>query len=89
VNVPVVLGGQVVAPGDVVVGDDDGVVVVPRNATASALAAARERVEREQAAREAFRNGELGLDRYGLRDRLAALGVEYVSHADHAGGEAG
>jgi 4-hydroxy-4-methyl-2-oxoglutarate aldolase len=86
VNVPVVVGGQVVAPGDVVVGDDDGVVVVPRAAASSALAAARARVEREQAAREAFRNGELGLDRYGLRDRLPALGIEYVPHAEYVAG---
>lgn len=83
VNVPVVLGGQVVAPGDVVVGDDDGVVVVPRLAAEQALAAARARVEKEQAAREAFRKGELGLDLYGLRDRLAGLGIEYVPFADH------
>jgi 4-hydroxy-4-methyl-2-oxoglutarate aldolase len=88
VNVPVVVGGQVVAPGDVVVGDDDGVVVVPRLGAAPALAAARDRVAREQAAREAFRNGELGLDRYGLRDRLAGLGIEYVSYADYRAGEA-
>jgi 4-hydroxy-4-methyl-2-oxoglutarate aldolase len=81
VNVPVVVGGQVVAPGDVIVGDDDGVVCVPRTSAASALAAARARAEKEQAAREAFQAGELGLDRYGLRDRLAALGIEYVPHA--------
>jgi 4-hydroxy-4-methyl-2-oxoglutarate aldolase len=88
VNVPVVVGGQVVAPGDVVVGDDDGVVVVPRLDAAPALAAARDRVAREQAAREAFRNGELGLDWYGLRDRLAGLGIEYVSYAEYRAGEA-
>ena len=80
VNVPVVVGGQVVAPGDVVVGDDDGVVVVPRLAADATLTAARARDEREAAAREAFRNGELGLDRYGLRDRLAGLGIEYVPY---------
>jgi 4-hydroxy-4-methyl-2-oxoglutarate aldolase len=84
VNVPVVVGGQVVAPGDVVVGDDDGVVVVPRESAPAALAAARARAEKEQAAREAFRAGELGLDRYGLRDRLAGLGIEYVPHAEYA-----
>jgi 4-hydroxy-4-methyl-2-oxoglutarate aldolase len=83
VNVPVVVGGQVVAPGDVVVGDDDGVVVVPRDGAAPALAAARARVEREAAARAAFRAGELGLDRYGLRDRLPALGIEYVPYAEY------
>jgi len=83
VNVPVVVGGQVVAPGDVVVGDDDGVVVVPRAAASSALAAARARAEKEAAAQAAFRAGELGLDRYGLRERLAALGVEYVPYAEY------
>ena len=83
VNVPVVVGGQGVAPGDIVVGDDDGVVVVPRLAAEAALAAARARVEKEQAAREAFRNGELGLDRYDLRDRLAGLGIEYVPYAEY------
>jgi 4-hydroxy-4-methyl-2-oxoglutarate aldolase len=77
VNVPVVLGGVVVAPGDVVCGDDDGVVVVPRDEAAAALDAARARVAREDATRARLAAGELGLDIYGLRDRLAELGVEY------------
>jgi 4-hydroxy-4-methyl-2-oxoglutarate aldolase len=85
VNVPVVLGGQVVHPGDVVLGDDDGVVVVPRADVPRALHAARARIEKEAAAREAFRRGELGLDRYGLRERLPGLGVEYVPHAERDG----
>jgi 4-hydroxy-4-methyl-2-oxoglutarate aldolase len=82
VNVPVVLGGQAVHPGDVVVADDDGVMVVPRADVPRALTASRARVEQEAAARAAFAQGELGLDRYGLRDRLPALGIEYVSYAD-------
>ncbi len=77
VNVPVVLGGVVVAPGDVVCGDDDGVVVVPRDEATAALDAARARVAREDATRARLAAGELGLDIYGLRDRLAELGVEY------------
>lgn len=80
VNVPVVLGGQLVNPGDVVLGDDDGVAVVPRADVPRALSAAAARVEKEDATRAAFRDGELGLDRYGLRDRLAGLGIEYVSY---------
>ncbi len=83
VNVPVVLGGQLVNPGDVVLGDDDGVAVVPRADVPRALSAAAARVEKEDATRAAFRDGELGLDRYGLRDRLAGLGIEYVSYDEY------
>ncbi len=82
VNVPVVLGGQVVQPGDVVLGDDDGVMVVPRADVPRALTAAQARIDKEAASREAFRNGELGLDRYGLRSRLPDLGIEYLSHEE-------
>jgi 4-hydroxy-4-methyl-2-oxoglutarate aldolase len=77
VNVPVVLGGVVVAPGDVVCADDDGVVVVPGAEAAAALDAALARVAREDATRARLAAGELGVDIYGLRDRLAELGVEY------------
>jgi 4-hydroxy-4-methyl-2-oxoglutarate aldolase len=84
VNVPVVLGGQTVRPGDVVVADDDGVTLVPRGDVARALTASRARVEKEAAARAAFRDGELGLDRYGLRARLADLGIAYVGHHEYA-----
>ncbi|MCD2196665.1 4-carboxy-4-hydroxy-2-oxoadipate aldolase/oxaloacetate decarboxylase [Actinomycetospora endophytica] len=83
VNVPVVLGGQTVHPGDVVLGDDDGVAVVPRGDVPHALAAAAARVEKEAATRAAFERGELGLDRYGLRDRLAGLGIDYVTHDEY------
>ncbi|HEY2195817.1 MAG TPA: 4-carboxy-4-hydroxy-2-oxoadipate aldolase/oxaloacetate decarboxylase [Actinomycetospora sp.] len=86
VNVPVVVGGQVVHPGDVVLGDDDGVAVVPRADVGRALAAAAARVEKEDATRAAFRDGELGLDRYGLRERLSGLGIEYVTQAEYEGG---
>ena len=80
VNVPVTVGGQVVHPGDVVLGDDDGVMVVPRDDVGRALTASQARVEKEAASRAAFQGGELGLDRYGLRDRLKELGIEYVPH---------
>jgi len=81
VNVPVSINGQRIAPGDAVVADDDGVVVVERSGTGQALAAARARVLKEDVSRAAFRDGELGLDRYGLRATLSQLGVEYLDYA--------
>jgi 4-hydroxy-4-methyl-2-oxoglutarate aldolase len=78
VNVPVVLGGLVVRPGDVVCADDDGVVVVPRDEATWALDRSRERVAKEDATRARLVAGELGVDIYGLRATLEALGVEYV-----------
>jgi 4-hydroxy-4-methyl-2-oxoglutarate aldolase len=78
VNVPIVVGGVVVHPGDAVVADDDGVVCVARAQAAGVAAASRLRVQRETEARAAFAQGELGLDRYGLREVLGRLGVEYV-----------
>jgi 4-hydroxy-4-methyl-2-oxoglutarate aldolase len=80
VNVPVVLGGQTIAPGDVVLADDDGVLVVPRADVPRALTASQARIDKEAASRAAFQQGELGLDRYGLRDRLPDFGIEYVSY---------
>ncbi|MEU5870807.1 4-carboxy-4-hydroxy-2-oxoadipate aldolase/oxaloacetate decarboxylase [Glycomyces sp. NPDC047369] len=82
VNVPVVVEGQVVHPGDVVVGDDDGVVVVPRLDAPRVADLAQARADKEEAARRAFREGELGLDRYAMRDKVKALGIEYVSYED-------
>jgi 4-hydroxy-4-methyl-2-oxoglutarate aldolase len=78
VNVPVVLGGVLVSPGDVVCADDDGVVVVPAGEAEWALDQARRRVAREDATRARLAAGELGVDIYGLRATLAELGVEYV-----------
>jgi 4-hydroxy-4-methyl-2-oxoglutarate aldolase len=80
VNVPVVLGGQTVHPGDVVVADDDGVMVVPRADVPRALTASRARVDKEAASRAAFQQGELGLDRYGMREKLGEFGIEYVPY---------
>ena len=78
VNVPVVLGGLVVNPGDVVCADDDGVVVVPRADAEWALAQSQARITKEAATRERLLAGELGVDFYGLRQKLIELGVEYV-----------
>jgi 4-hydroxy-4-methyl-2-oxoglutarate aldolase len=80
VNVPAGIAGQRICPGDAVLADDDGVVVVPRRDVGQALSAATTRAEKEAATRAAFRRGELGLDRYGLRDTLARLGVEYLDY---------
>lgn len=80
VNVPVVLGGRVVvSPGDVVCGDDDGVVVVPRDEAAWALDRSRERAAKEDGTRARLAAGELGVDIYGLRSTLESLGVEYLA----------
>ena len=78
VNVPVVLGLQLVSPGDVVCADDDGVVVVPRGEVPAALAQSKARIEKEAATRARLAAGELGVDFYGLRAKLAELGVRYV-----------
>lgn len=78
VNVPIVCAGAPVDPGDVVVADADGVVIVPRADAASVVTAANERLAREDRTRERLRARELGLDIYGLRDVLDAQGVEWV-----------
>ena len=84
VNVPVVVAGAVVNPGDVVIADDDGVVVVPRAEAETALAAADVRVAKEDADREAYGSGrELSLDRKGLRPLLAELGVTYMTQEEY------
>ncbi|HSR09291.1 MAG TPA: 4-carboxy-4-hydroxy-2-oxoadipate aldolase/oxaloacetate decarboxylase [Bryobacteraceae bacterium] len=78
VNVPVVCAGMTVNPGDVVVADADGVVVVPRAQAAAVAQAGRDRIDKEAKTRERLRNGELGVDFYGLREKLKQLGVNYV-----------
>lgn len=84
VNVPVAIGGTLIHPGDAIVADDDGVVAVRRQDVPEVLTAAKARTAAEEAARAAFRAGELGLDRYGLRDRVAKLGIRYVTADQYA-----
>jgi 4-hydroxy-4-methyl-2-oxoglutarate aldolase len=78
VNVPVVCAGRVINPGDVVVADDDGVVVVPRERAATVLEAGRARQASEDEKRARLAAGELSVDMYGLRDVLHGLGVTYL-----------
>jgi len=78
VNLPLVCGGQLIAPGDVIVADDDGVVVVPRLDASAVLEASRARAQKEEAARERYAAGELSLDVNGMRERLAERGLRYV-----------
>jgi 4-hydroxy-4-methyl-2-oxoglutarate aldolase len=82
VSVPVVIGGQVIRPGDAIVADDDGVCVVPRVNVAAAVTAAAARVAKEEATRARLADGELGLDMYSLRPKLA--GVEYITAEEYS-----
>jgi 4-hydroxy-4-methyl-2-oxoglutarate aldolase len=77
VNVPLVCAGQLVHPGDLIVADDDGVVVVRRERAEVVLAASRARDEKEATVRARLAAGELGLDIYGMRDNLARKGLTY------------
>jgi len=78
VNVPVVCAGQRVVPGDVVVADDDGVVIVDRRRASEVLHNCSEREEKETASRQRYQAGELSLDLYGMREGLARKGLVYV-----------
>ncbi|QTX03820.1 4-carboxy-4-hydroxy-2-oxoadipate aldolase/oxaloacetate decarboxylase [Agromyces archimandritae] len=78
VNVPVVVDGCPVRPGDIVVADDDGVLVLPIERGAEVADAAEARIAGEEAKRAQFAGGALGVELYGLRPLLERLGVEYV-----------
>ena len=84
VNVPVVIGEQLVCPGDVLCADDDGVVIVPRAEAELVLEKAQHRLESERETRRRLEQGELMLDFFGIREDLVSMGVEWVGAADDA-----
>jgi 4-hydroxy-4-methyl-2-oxoglutarate aldolase len=84
VNVPVVCAGVNVVPGDIVVADDDGVVVVPARLAAEVAQKAKTRTQDEVGKRRRLASGELGLDMYNMRETLAKAGLVYVDHPEQA-----
>lgn len=82
VNVPIVAAGALVNPGDVIVADVDGVVIVPRDRASEVVRLGEERLVKEEKSRQRLRNGELGLDFYGLRAKLTELGAQWIDEAE-------
>jgi len=82
VNIPVVCAGVYVEPGDAVVADDDGVVVVPKKYVTETAAKAQKRFDDEDAKRQKLASGVLGLDMYNMREPLAKAGLVYVDNPE-------
>jgi 4-hydroxy-4-methyl-2-oxoglutarate aldolase len=82
VNVPIVCAGQLIHPGDAVIGDDDGVVIVPRGMAAQVAEASAKRTAKEDATRKLLAAGTLGLDLYDMRAKLEKAGLRYVDTLD-------
>lgn len=84
VNLPLAIAGQIVTPGDVVVADDDGVVIVAREEVRAVIAASKARDQKEAGTRAQLAAGKLGLDIYGMRGKLEAKGLRYVQNSTEA-----